>query len=142
MFVSFVVASRFELDAGHRMIYVDPRRFGTGHVIHGADGRDLYLSERLGVEPMTPEFTLEHLHAVTRGRRAPIKSFVLDQRRIAGVGNIYADEALWRARVHPLRPAGDLDADEVRAVHRGVRRARIRRIPFREKENARHRLPR
>jgi formamidopyrimidine-DNA glycosylase len=58
---------------------------------------------------------------VLEGRRAPVKAVLLDQRRIAGVGNIYADEALWRARVHPRRPAGTLDANEVRRVHRAIR---------------------
>ena len=99
---------RFELDAGHRLAYVDPRRFGTGHLVSGAQARDAYLGERIGVEPLTPEFTVEHLRELARGRRVPIKSFLLDQRRIAGVGNIYADEALFRARIHPLRPAGSL----------------------------------
>ena len=99
---------RFELDGGDRLVYVDPRRFGTGHLAQGAAERDRYLAERIGIEPMTPEFTLEHLRAMARGRQAPIKSFVLDQRRIAGVGNIYADEALFRARIHPLRATGTL----------------------------------
>jgi formamidopyrimidine-DNA glycosylase len=99
---------RFTLDAGHRLAYVDPRRFGTGHLVHGAAARDEYLAERLGIEPFTPEFTAEHLRSIARGRTAPVKAFVLDQRRIAGVGNIYADEALFRAGIHPLRPAGRL----------------------------------
>jgi formamidopyrimidine-DNA glycosylase len=99
---------RLELDQGHRLVYVDPRRFGTGHLLHGAGARDAYLAARLGVEPFTPTFTAAHLRAMARGRTAPIKSFLLDQRRIAGVGNIYADEALFRAHIHPLRSAGRL----------------------------------
>jgi len=99
---------RFELDRGHRLLYVDPRRFGTGHLVTGEAARDAYLAARLGIEPLTPEFTTEHLRWIARGRNAPIKAFVLDQRRIAGVGNIYADEALFRAGIHPLRPAGRL----------------------------------
>jgi formamidopyrimidine-DNA glycosylase len=98
----------FELDEGHRLVYVDPRRFGTGHLLLGAAARQAYLGARLGIEPLTPEFTTEHLRRIARGRSAPVKAFVLDQRRIAGVGNIYADEALFRAGVHPLRPAGRL----------------------------------
>jgi formamidopyrimidine-DNA glycosylase len=111
---------RFELDQGHRMIYVDPRRFGTGHVVLGAAGRDAYLAQRLGIEPMTPAFTAQHLREVARGRRAPIKSFVLDQRRIAGVGNIYADEALFRARIHPLRAAGTLNRPQLEALRQAI----------------------
>jgi len=101
---------RLELDDGHRLTYVDPRRFGTGHLLVGAAARDAYLERRLGAEPFTPAFTAEHLRRLARGRTAPIKAFILDQRRIAGVGNIYADEALFRAGIHPLRPAGRLSA--------------------------------
>jgi formamidopyrimidine-DNA glycosylase len=99
---------RLQLDAGHRLLYVDPRRFGTGHLLQGAAARDAYLAARIGIEPFSAEFTTEHLRRSARGRRAPVKAFILDQRRIAGVGNIYADEALFRAAIHPLRPAGSL----------------------------------
>jgi formamidopyrimidine-DNA glycosylase len=101
---------RIELDDGHVLTYVDPRRFGTAHLMLSASARDDYLRARLGAEPFTPDFTEEYLRAQARGRTAPIKTFLLDQRRIAGVGNIYADEALYRARVHPLRPAGSVTA--------------------------------
>jgi formamidopyrimidine-DNA glycosylase len=99
---------RFGLDEGHRLVYVDPRRFGTGHLVRSDAERGAYLGLRLGIEPFTPGFTAEHLRQMARGRIAPVKSFVLDQRRIAGVGNIYADEALFRAEIHPLRAAGRL----------------------------------
>ena len=99
---------RFRLDGDHRLIYVDPRRFGTGHLTRSSAERDAYLAARLGAEPFTAAFTVEHLRRIAHGRAAPIKAFLLDQRRIAGVGNIYADEALFRARIHPLRPAGRL----------------------------------
>jgi formamidopyrimidine-DNA glycosylase len=99
---------RFALDGGHRLAYVDPRRFGTGHLLHGSGARDAYLAERLGVEPFTEQFTTGQLRIAAHGRLAPIKAFLLDQRRVAGVGNIYADEALFRARVHPLRATGTL----------------------------------
>jgi formamidopyrimidine-DNA glycosylase len=114
---------RFQLDGGHQVIYVDPRRFGTGHVLSGSAARDAYLGARIGIEPMTPEFTTEHLRALARGRRAPVKSFVLDQRRIAGVGNIYADEALFRARIHPLRPAGALTRGQVAELRDAIEEA-------------------
>lgn len=104
------VRVRLTLDRGHRLLYVDPRRFGTGHVVVGSAARDAYLECRLGIEPFTPAFTAEHLRQLARGRTAPVKAFVLDQRRIAGVGNIYADEALFRAGIHPMRPAGSLTA--------------------------------
>jgi formamidopyrimidine-DNA glycosylase len=107
------VRVRFQLDAGHRLVYVDPRRFGTGHLLRSTVARDAYLAQRVGIEPMTPEFTTAHLRALARSCRAPVKSFVLDQRRIAGVGNIYADEALFRAGIHPLRPAGRLTGRQI-----------------------------
>lgn len=98
----------FELDDGSRLLYTDPRRFGTGRLIIGRAAKDAYLAQRLGVEPFTAAFTASYLRDQARGRTAPVKSFILDQRRIAGIGNIYADEALHRAGVHPLRPAGRL----------------------------------
>ena len=112
-----------EFDDGHRLVYVDPRRFGTGHLVFGGAARDEYLATRLGIEPMTPEFTAAHLRELARGRIAPVKAFVLDQRRIAGVGNIYADEALFRARIHPLRPAGRLTLADWERVREGIEEA-------------------
>jgi formamidopyrimidine-DNA glycosylase len=113
----------FDLDDGHRLVYVDPRRFGTGHLVFGAAARDEYLNSRIGVEPLTPEFTAQHLRALARDRAALIKAFVLDQRRIAGVGNIYADEALFRAGIHPLRPAGRLTAADWSRLRDGIEEA-------------------
>lgn len=114
---------RLQLDDGHRMIYVDPRRFGTGHLLYGADARRRYLHARLGAEPLTAAFTTDYLRGQARGRRAPVKAFLLDQRRVAGVGNIYADEALFRAGVHPLRAAGRLTAAQWSALRVGVEEA-------------------
>jgi formamidopyrimidine-DNA glycosylase len=115
--------ARFALSGGHRLIYVDPRRFGTGHLVHGAAARDAYLGARLGVEPMSPGFTAEYLRQVARGRTAPVKAFVLDQKRIAGVGNIYADEALFRAGIHPLRAAGSLTRSQYEALRNAIEHA-------------------
>jgi formamidopyrimidine-DNA glycosylase len=114
---------RFTLDEGHRVAYNDPRRFGTGHLVDGEGARDAYLGDRLGIEPLTPDFTAEHLREIARGRRAPVKSFILDQRRIAGVGNIYADEALFRARIHPLRAAGTLKRPQLEALREAIEHA-------------------
>jgi formamidopyrimidine-DNA glycosylase len=114
---------RFELSGGHRLAYVDPRRFGTGHLLPDAAARERYLAARLGPEPLTPAFTVEYLRRAARGRIGPVKSFILDQKQIAGVGNIYADEALFRARVHPLRPAGKLTATQWAALHAGIEQA-------------------
>jgi formamidopyrimidine-DNA glycosylase len=112
-----------EFEDGHRLVYVDPRRFGTCHLLFGEAARDRYLSDRIGIEPLTAEFTAAHLRELARGRTAPVKAFVLDQKRIAGVGNIYADEALFRAGVHPLRPAGRLTGADWERVRRGIEEA-------------------
>jgi formamidopyrimidine-DNA glycosylase len=100
--------ARFALDHGRSVLFVDIRRFGTGVVLLGRDALDEYFASRLGVEPLSAAFTADALRALAKGRRAPVKAFLLTQERIAGVGNIYADEALFRARIHPLRPVGKL----------------------------------
>ena len=99
---------RMTLDSGETILFTDPRRFGTGVVLLGDEARDDYFASRAGVEPLAPEFTTEVLREQARGRRQPVKAFLLSQERVAGVGNIYADEALFRARIHPLRPVGTL----------------------------------
>ena len=111
---------RLVLDDGNRLLFVDQRRFGTGVVLDGRDEFDRYLAERVGPEPLDDSFTPDVLAGAARGRKAPVKAFLLDQRRIAGVGNIYADEALFRARIHPLRPAGRLRRNEIERLHAGI----------------------
>ena len=108
------------LDTGAAVGYRDVRRFGTWELLDDGHLRP-YLASRLGPEPLAPSFTSARLARIVAGRQAPIKAVLLDQRRLAGIGNIYADEALWRARVHPLRPAGELAVDEVARLHRALR---------------------
>lgn len=110
------------LDDGSDVMYRDVRRFGTWLVVE-PDELDPYLTQRLGAEPLDRTFTARALGARLARRRAPIKAALLDQRTVAGMGNIYADEALWRASVHPLRTAGGLDPEEVRRLTRGVKDA-------------------
>jgi formamidopyrimidine-DNA glycosylase len=114
---------RWELGDGHELRFCDPRRFGTGELALGAAARDAFFAARLGLEPLGGALTGDALRSMARGSRAPVKAFLLDQRRIAGVGNIYADEALFRARVHPLRLAGKLTRAQWDAVAEGVREA-------------------
>ncbi len=103
------------LDDGSDVVYRDIRRFGTWYLTD-EDELAAYLEARLGEEPLAEGFTPRALRRRLAGRRAPIKAALLDQRTVAGVGNIYADEALWRARIHPLAPAGDLDDRAVRRL--------------------------
>ena len=109
----------FDLDDGTELWFTDARRFGHGVVLPG-DQLASYLEARLGIEPLGGELTAEGLLRLAAGRRLPLKSFLLDQRHIAGIGNIYADEALYRAELHPLSPAGSMRADHSEALVDGI----------------------
>jgi formamidopyrimidine-DNA glycosylase len=104
----------------HDLAYTDPRRFGTGELALGGEELDAFFAARLGVEPFDGAFTGAYLHALAKTSRAPVKAFLLDQKRVAGVGNIYADEALFRARIHPLRPANRLTRPQAHALRDAV----------------------
>ncbi|MDQ2982716.1 MAG: bifunctional DNA-formamidopyrimidine glycosylase/DNA-(apurinic or apyrimidinic site) lyase [Actinomycetota bacterium] len=110
-----------KLDDGSDVTYRDVRRFGTWLLLDPEEV-DPYLAERLGSEPLGRTFTARALADRLAKRRAPIKAALLDQRTLAGLGNIYVDEALWHAGIHPLRPAQELDEREIEALHRGIRR--------------------
>ncbi len=102
------------LDSGDCVYFVNPRRLGTVSLCpHGFD-------RELGIEPIGPNFSVDVLAEFAAGSRTPIKQLLLDQRKIAGIGNIYAAEALWRAGVDPRRPANSLRADEIAALHAGI----------------------
>jgi len=111
------------LDDGSDVAYRDVRRFGTWALLEPGGLDDYFAARRLGGEPLERGFTTRTLTRALQGRRAPIKAALLDQRAAAGVGNIYADEALWRARIHPLRPAGSLDRDEIARLRKAIRAA-------------------
>ena len=102
----------------HALAFTDPRRFGTGELALGPDARDAFFAARLGPEPW--DTTPAALRAAAKGSRAPIKAFLLDQKRVAGVGNIYADEALFRARIHPLRAANRLTRAQAETLREAV----------------------
>jgi formamidopyrimidine-DNA glycosylase len=110
------------LDDGSDVIYRDVRRFGTWLLLEPSEV-DTYVDARVGREPLAATYKAKHLADELAGRRAPVKAAILDQRTVAGVGNIYADEALWRAQIHPLTPAAQLGSVEVQALHRGIRQA-------------------
>ena len=111
------------LDDGSDVLYRDVRRFGTWDLLEPGDVDSYFTARRLGVEPLSRAFTTGRLRQALAGRRAPVKAALLDQRAAAGVGNIYADEALWYASIHPLTPAGELDDDQMAALRDGVRKA-------------------
>ena len=109
-----------KLDDGSDVAYRDVRRFGTWLLLEPGE-LDAYLAPRLGEEPLDAPFTAARLGQLLARRRAPVKAALLDQRTLAGMGNIYVDEALWRAKIHPLRPAESLEPNELRRLHRAVR---------------------
>jgi formamidopyrimidine-DNA glycosylase len=111
------------LDDGSDVVYRDVRRFGTWDLLEPGELDEYFAARRLGVEPLARAFTAASLGRALAGRRAPVKAALLDQRAAAGIGNIYADEALWYARVDPLTPAGELGEEQVSALREGVRKA-------------------
>lgn len=98
--------------------FADQRKFGR--VLHIDAPSVPGLFRHLGPEPLAPDFTAVTLSDAVHGRRAPIKNVLLDQRRIAGLGNIYVDEALFRAGIHPLRPAGLLTSSDLAKLHEAI----------------------
>ncbi len=110
----------FHLEDGRDLLYVDPRTFGETALLRRGDHRPLRGLHKLGPEPLSQEFTCDRLSAALTGR-CLVKSALMDQSRIAGVGNIYADEALHRAGVNPLRRACDLAPEEIARLHEALR---------------------
>ncbi len=113
-------AVRFTLSVGPVLVYDDVRRFGVLEVMDETEWA--LRDQRLGPEPLSSTFTVRRLHTDLSRSISPIRSWLLDQRRVAGVGNIYANEALHLAGIHPQRPAKSVTEGEARKLHRAVRR--------------------
>ena len=111
------------LDDGSYFVYRDVRRFGTWDLLEPDELEAYFAARGLGAEPLSRRFTTASLGLALAGRKAPVKAALLDQRAVAGIGNIYADEALWYARVNPLAPAGGLSGGQIAALRAGVRKA-------------------
>ena len=108
-----------ELDSGQDLRFADQRKFGR--VLHVLPEEITALDRRLGPEPLSDAFSAEALVAALARRSGKLKSVLLDQTLVAGLGNIYVDEALFRAKVHPERVANSLTTTEVRRLHRAIR---------------------
>ena len=108
----------FDLDDGRRLLYSDPRKFGRLALVADDDLPRLFAA--LGPEPLDDEFTPAALSQRLGSQQRSIKATLLDQSVVAGLGNIYADEALYRAGIHPLRPAGSLSASEIAAMRDAI----------------------
>ncbi|MBW3538188.1 bifunctional DNA-formamidopyrimidine glycosylase/DNA-(apurinic or apyrimidinic site) lyase [Candidatus Parcubacteria bacterium] len=112
----------FTFDNGDRLFFNDQRKFGWIQLVETDQVENHQLIARLGPEPLSPDFTAEHLASrVKRHPKAPIKAVILDQSTVAGVGNIYADESLHLARIHPARPGGSLKPFEIKRLHGAIR---------------------
>ena len=111
----------FHLSSGERLRLVDPRRFGMVFALPTSQIATDRHFVHLGVEPLSPEHTALYLKQQAVGRRAPIKTFLMDARVVVGVGNIYASEALWRARVHPNRAVSRMSSATWERVTEAVR---------------------
>jgi formamidopyrimidine-DNA glycosylase len=109
----------FALDNGYELHFNDARKFGRVYLVSDLSE----VTGALGPEPLAPAFTLKAFRQLIAGKSGALKPLLLDQTFIAGIGNIYADEALWRARLYPLRRADSLNPDEVAALYRGIRAA-------------------
>jgi formamidopyrimidine-DNA glycosylase len=111
--------AQLRLDDGRRLLFTDTRRFGQAIVLRDEE-LDEYFAARLGIEPLSDSLTAEEVCRRAAGRRAPLKSFLLNQLGVAGIGNIYADEALFRARLHPLSPAGSMKPEDCEGLRLGI----------------------
>ena len=114
-----MVRHTFPLDDGREMRFIDPRKFGHLWLLPDPAG----AMKKMGVEPLEPGFTASVLHGLLSRRKAPIKAILLDQAVIAGLGNLYADEALFLSGIHPERAAHQLSDDETEALHAAIIRA-------------------
>lgn len=119
--------ARLMLDNGCDLRWSDLRKFGTWRIYDRLDD----LLAKLGPEPIDENFDLKTFRAALAGRTAPVKAVLLDQRRMAGLGNIYVDEALFQARIRPDTPAGELSSAAVKRLHQAVRDVLERGIEYR-----------
>jgi formamidopyrimidine-DNA glycosylase len=108
----------FQLDDGTRLMFVDPRRFGSMWLVKDPET----IVGKLGPEPFSEGFTIDALACRLKGRSAPVKAVLLDQTLLAGVGNMYADEALFAARIHPERRAADLTSPEIERLYNAIKK--------------------
>lgn len=106
----------FRFDCDDELVFSDRRRLGRVWLIKS----EKEIEDKLGVEPLTSDFTSSVLLKKVNGRQAPVKAVLLEQALIAGIGNMYADEALFVARIHPLKKASDLSTSEIKRLHKAI----------------------
>jgi formamidopyrimidine-DNA glycosylase len=111
----------FHLDDGSIVYLTDIRQFARLYLMPDSDVPAFLKKQKLGPEPLTRRFTAEELYRRLQRRSIPLKTAIMDQSIVGGIGNIYADESLWRARFHPRTPASSLSLTEVKRLHRAIR---------------------
>jgi formamidopyrimidine-DNA glycosylase len=111
------VRAVIHLNGGAKIYFRDPRKFGVMWLVENKDN----IINKLGPEPLEAKFTAETLAKALSGRKAPIKALLCDQSFIAGIGNMYADEALFLAKIHPMRAGGSLSREEIERLHNAIR---------------------
>jgi len=107
----------FHLDDGSDIYFCDPRKFGKIQLVKDKDT----VMGKLGIEPLEDDFTPEVLQKLLKKRKTPVKAMLLEQGLIAGIGNMYADEALFNAAINPLRVANSLSTDEIKRLHKSIK---------------------
>jgi len=107
---------RLYLSDGRILRYEDQRKFGKWYLTRNP----LEVLGKIGIEPLSREFTLKAFKGLLQGRKRQVKPFLLDQRFVAGIGNIYVDEALWTAKIHPLRSLETLTENEIQALYKAI----------------------
>jgi formamidopyrimidine-DNA glycosylase len=111
----------FVLDGAQELRFNDPRKFGKVYVMDPSGTERALPWGHFGPEPLNDDFTIPAFRRALSGRTAPIKPLLLGQRIVTGLGNIYVDEALFLARIHPERPAGSLTLPEIKRLHQAIR---------------------
>lgn len=112
----------FALDDGKELRYIDVRKLGGFYLVQGRDFSKIPELDKMGVEPLSEEFSLEAFKGMLERRRQKLKPFLMRQDTIAGIGNIYANEILWEAKLHPLKSTADLTEEEVRRLYEAIRK--------------------
>lgn len=121
----------FKLDDGHELRFIDPRKFGETYLYSEKSGDTEIELSALGPEPLGKGFTAARLRSILNDRRRPIKALLLDQRQISGIGNIYSDEILFMAGIHPMRPASSLREKEIKHLYQAIREILTKAIRYR-----------
>jgi formamidopyrimidine-DNA glycosylase len=111
----------FYLDDGSRLYLTDIRQFARLHLMPDREVKAFLKHQKLGPEPLTRRFTARQFGEKLRRRSIPLKTTIMDQSVVGGMGNIYADESLWRAKLHPRRAANSLSGAEIGRLHRAIR---------------------